>query len=64
VGAEITSEPAEAAQNGAAKTGSTRRRRSSRGRGKAAQDGGSESTTDGDGTGATSESAELVSTGN
>ncbi|MEU4294139.1 Rne/Rng family ribonuclease [Kribbella sp. NPDC026596] len=61
VGAEVTSgtesvEPADAGQNGSAKTGSTRRRRSSRSRGKAAQDGDAGSDT--------TDSAELVSTSN
>jgi ribonuclease E len=52
-------EPAEAGQNGAAKSGSTRRRRSSRGRGKGAQAAGGE----GDAGGSGADAPELVTTG-
>ncbi|WP_328522446.1 Rne/Rng family ribonuclease [Kribbella sp. NBC_00359] len=55
-------EPAEATQNGSAKSGSTRRRRSSRGRGKGAQAAGGESAGEADAGTPGADAPELVST--
>jgi ribonuclease E len=55
-------EPADATQNGAAKSGSTRRRRSSRGRGKGGQAAGGESAGEGDAGSSGADAPELVST--